>query len=77
MKTLIFKMKKTGRVCYQFPWGSTKGAAARPWKDGYERVIIPLSESEKKFSNPSTTCHIQVMRRENLEIIKENKLQLG
>ena len=68
----IYKMKKTGRVCYPFPWESTK--EPQPWKHGYQRVIIPLTAEEKKHS--SKLIHMQIVRNDNLVKVQESRMAL-
>lgn len=63
----LFKLKSSGRVCYPFPWESR--ATPQPWKPGYMRVMIPLTQSERR--NSQKKCHTQIVRNENLEKVKE------
>lgn len=70
MKATVYRVKKTGRVCYGFPWASHK--VPQPWGSAYERVVIPTTAKD----NTSKKCHIQIVRRDNLEIVKEPRLQL-
>lgn len=67
----LHRIKSSNRICQIFPWLAPEG---RPWSDSHERVIIPLSEDEKKGSKKK--CHIQVVRKDNLELIRENRMQL-
>lgn len=62
MNNETFALRKSGRVVYPFPWASSKVPC--PWKAGYTRVIIPLSAKERQNSNK--TCHIQIVRNDNL-----------
>lgn len=55
-----------GRECFVFPWASEK--LPRPWKNGYTRVIIPLTKAEK--INSSKKCHIQIVRTDKLKSTK-------
>lgn len=71
----IFRNKKTGRVCYAFPWESQK--APCPWnQEKYERVVTPLTDKEKQHAGKGTTVHIQVVRRDKLELVKPTRLKL-
>lgn len=58
----IYTLKKSGRTCYMLPWGSDKIPC--PWKPGYARVMIPLTEQENL--NSRKLCHIQVVKITNL-----------
>jgi len=70
----IYTHKKTGRACYSFPWESK--AAPCPWnREKYERVVIPFTSSEKRNSRKSV--HIQIVRRDNLEEVKQPALRLS
>lgn len=75
MKNKVYKLNKTGRVAYEFPW-ETK-AADRPWKDGYTRVLIPLTAAERKNAKPGTKAHMQIVALRNLSVVKEPKLFLN
>ena len=67
----VFMIKKSGRACYPFPWENHKLPC--PWdNEKYARVVIPLTAQEKRGS--SKTIHIQVVRRDNLELVKQPKL---
>jgi len=69
----IYKLKSTNRVAYAFPWESAK--APCPWNQSqYERVVIPFTETEKRNSNRKV--HIQIVRRDKLELMKTNGLRL-
>lgn len=68
----VFMLKKTGRVCYPLPWESAK--MPQPWKHGYTRVMIPLTEEEKKHSFKH--CHTQIVRNDNLKKIQESRLSI-
>ncbi len=74
MKVRYFRIKSSNRLCQLFPW---MAPCERPWSEKHERVVLQLSESEKKFSNPSTKCHVQVVRKDNLEEVKERGLVLA
>lgn len=63
MPNEAYYLRKSGREVYPFPWTSTKVPC--PWKNGYMRVIIPLTEEEKKYS--TKTCHVQVVKISNIE----------
>lgn len=64
----IFKLKKSGRACYPFPWESHKLPC--PWNnEKYARVVIPLTEQEKVHSRKS--IHIQIVRRDKLEMVRQ------
>lgn len=65
----IYTLRKCGREVYPFPWTSHK--APRPWKDGYTRVMIPLTAEERRHS--SKLCHIQVVRNENIVKVRATK----
>lgn len=70
----IYTHKKTGRACYPFPWESR--SAPCPWNaEKYERVVIPLTNTEKRGSKK--LVHIQIVRRENLELVKQPRLKLN
>lgn len=56
-------LRKSGREVYPFPWSSTKVPC--PWPAGYMRVVIPMTEQEKRYS--TKTCHIQIVRVSNIE----------
>ena len=65
----VYKMVKTGRVAYDFPWESSKVTC--PWDaHRYARVVIPFTAAERR--NSRGTCHIQVVKRCNLELLKEH-----
>ena len=68
----ILKLKKSGRVCYPFPWHSSQ--KAQPWPNTHQRVLIPLSEKEK--INSKKTCHIQIIANSKLEEVRESRLTL-
>lgn len=69
----VYTNKKTGRVCYAFPWESQK--APCPWnQQAYERVVIPMTDTEKR--NTRKTVHIQIMRRSNLQVMREPRLRV-
>ena len=68
----LYRIRKCGRVCYPFPWESAKVAA--PWKAGYMRVMIPLTEQERRHSEKK--CHIQIVRITKLEKIQEARLSV-
>jgi hypothetical protein len=57
-----------------FPWLAPEG---KPWSEKHERVVIQLSEQERKHCKPSTKCHVQVVRKDNLEAVKETGYVLG
>lgn len=61
-----------GRVCYPFPWESTK--TEQPWRNGYSRVMIPLTETEKINSNKK--CHVQIVRNNKLSKVREVRITL-
>lgn len=65
MNTL--KLKKSGRVVQELPWNST--TCPRPWKNGYKRVMIPLTAAESINSNKK--CHIQIVRVDSMEVIRD------
>ena len=69
--TRMFKMPD-GRVAYPFPWESSQ--IPKPWKDGYERVCIPLTPAERLNSNKK--CHVQIVASRNLEVVKEPRYVL-
>ncbi len=73
MRIRYFRIKSSNRLCQLFPWIAPEG---KPYGDAYERVVIPLSEAEKRNCKSSTKCHIQIVRRDNLEEIKERGLVL-
>lgn len=75
MKAKTFKIKKSGRVCYDFPWQASK-VTPQPWKGGYHRVVIPLTAAERKTANHDTKCHIQIVKATNLEEVREARLAL-
>lgn len=68
----LYKLKKSGRVCYPFPWDSHKLPC--PWKGGYMRVMIPLTVAERKGS--TKPCHTQIVKISNLEKVQEGRLTL-
>lgn len=68
----LYKLKSTGRVCMMFPWDNHKVPC--PWKGGYARVMIPLTESEKRNSNKK--AHTQIVRVGNLVKIQETRLKV-
>ncbi len=69
----IYKHKKSGRICYAFPWASHKIPC--PWNAGtYERVLLPLTESEKR--NSQKKVHVQIFKRTNLEAVKPTVLAI-
>lgn len=71
---VVYKHKKTGRACYPFPWESHKLPC--PWNAGtYERVVIPFTDDERR--NSRKTVHIQIVRREQLELIKPVRLKIN
>lgn len=65
----ILKLKKTGRVCYPFPWENHKLEC--PWRKGYSRVLVPLNETEARGSTKKVHC--QIVKNSNLAEIKEHK----
>lgn len=65
----VYQLKKSGRECYLLPWGSDKIPC--PWKSGYARVIIPLTEAEKV--NSQKKCHMQVVKIDNLVRSQQNR----
>lgn len=67
----LHRIKSSNRICQIFPWLAPEG---RPWDEGYERVVIPLSEKEQM--NSKKKCHIQIVRRDNLERVQQNRLTL-
>lgn len=67
----ILKIKKSGRVCYPFPWASKH--APCPWDTAkYTRVVIPFTEVEKR--NSAKSVHIQVVANYKLEEVRESRL---
>ena len=62
----IYVLKKSGRSCYMLPWGSDKLPC--PWRSGYARVMIPLTDNEKL--NSKKLCHIQVVKISNLNRVQ-------
>lgn len=68
----IYKMKKTNRVCMLFPWDNNKLPC--PWRSGYARVLIPLTEAEKR--NSIKKVHTQIVRVDSLTKIQETRLQI-
>lgn len=68
----LYKLKKSGRVCYPFPWDSRKLPC--PWKDGYMRVMIPLTTTERR--NSKKLCHTQIVKISSLMKIREGRLSL-
>lgn len=74
MRTLQFKLKKTNRACLLFPW---MAPCPRPWKDGYERVIVPFTQAELKNAKNGKRAHIQIVRRDSIELVSEPKLVLA
>lgn len=68
------RLKKTGRVCQELPW---KAASPAPWDLDYIRVVIPFTEAERRNATPGKTCHIQVVRRDSIEIVKGNYLVIN
>jgi hypothetical protein len=68
----IYKMKKTNRVCMLFPWDNNK--LPQPWPPGYARVMIPLTESEKR--NSLKKAHTQIVRVDSLSKIQEIRLRI-
>lgn len=73
MKNKIYKLPN-GRVAYDFPWESH--ASPRPWKNGYSRVIIPLTASEQRGARRGTKCHTQIVKNSKLHEVKEPRLQI-
>ena len=65
----IYTLRKCGREVYPFLWAGSK--AARPWKDGYTRVIIPLTPAEQRHSRKR--CHIQIVRNDNIVKVRATK----
>ena len=63
MNNEVYTLRKSNRIVYPFPWTSTKIPC--PWKAGYMRVVMPLTESEKR--NSAKHCHIQVVKISNLD----------
>lgn len=66
----ILKLKKSGRVCYPFPWHNSQ--KPQPWGPAYQRVLIPFTEVEKR--NSKKTCHIQIVANSKLEEVRESRL---
>lgn len=67
----ILKLKKSGRLCYPFPWESKQ--AVCPWNTAtYTRVVIPFSESERR--NSKKKSHIQIVANHKLETVRESRL---
>ena len=69
MKGRMLKLVKSGRVCYPFPWVSTK--EPQPWPSAYSRVMITYTPAEMRTRNDSRRCHVQIVRRDSLEVIRE------
>lgn len=70
----VYKLKSTNRVAYSFPWESAKTPC--PWNQSqYERVVIPFTELEKR--NSTKRVHIQVVRRDKLELVKNQGPRLS
>ena len=70
----VYKLKATGRIAYSFPWESAKTPC--PWNQSkYERVVIPFTEIEKR--NSGKKVHIQVVRRDKLELVKNQNPKLS
>lgn len=68
----LYKLKKSGRVCYPFPWDSHRLLC--PWNSGYMLVMIPLTVAERKGS--TKLCHTQIVKISNLEKVQEGRLTL-
>jgi len=68
----LYKMKKSGRVCMMFPWDNNKLPC--PWKSGYARVLIPLTQTERR--NSDKKVHTQIVRISNLVRIQETRLHI-
>lgn len=66
----VFVLRKSNRTCYMLPWGSDKIPC--PWKSGYARVMIPLTESERLNSNK--TCHVQVVKIDNIRQVRATRI---
>jgi len=73
----IFTMIKTGRIATEFPWESK--TLPRPWKDGYTRVLVPMTEAEQLRSRRGLKCHTQIVRLSRLQVAKKSppKLKKG
>jgi hypothetical protein len=67
----MFTLRKNGRVCYPFPLQS---AQVEQIPDGYQRVFIPFTQTEKM--NSKKTGHIQVIHNRNLIPVKEHRLKI-
>ena len=67
-----FYLKKGHRAVYPFPWVS--GQVPQPWPSTHMRVIIPLSEAEKRNSHKK--CHVQVVNRNNILSVQPARLKL-
>lgn len=65
----IFTMLKTGRVVTEFPWESK--TLERPWREGYTRVLIPMTEAEQLRSRRGLKCHTQIVRLSRLQMVKK------
>lgn len=52
-------IKTTGQRFFDFPWESP---AARPWREGYTRVLIPLAQPTSKGKR----CIVQVIHNSKL-----------
>ena len=59
----IYMLNSTGRQVFPFPWESK--FAPCPWDDStYMRVLIPLSENEKR--NSTKIVHTQIIKRSKI-----------
>jgi hypothetical protein len=73
VKVQFYRIKSSNRICQLFPWLAPEG---KPWSDKHERVVVQLTEEEQKHSKSSTKCHHLVVRRDNLEEVRERGLVL-
>lgn len=68
-----YYLRKTGRVCYPFPWVSRQEPC--PWNQStHMRVLIPLSKAEKKKSQKKV--HMQVVAMQNVVTVQPARIKL-
>lgn len=62
----MLKLRKSGRICYPFNWES--GSLPKPWPNTHSRVLIPLTQTERR--NSTKKCHVQIVNNTNLEVVR-------
>jgi hypothetical protein len=58
-------LRKTNRLVTIIPWVAS---TPKPWGDKHERVHVPFSETEMKFSRGKKKANEMIVRRDSLDM---------